>query len=292
LLDALRDADADVRSAAAEALAAVDPGEVAGPVGLLHASDARVRASAAETLGHMGERAAPAAHDLARSVSDTHDVVRSTALEALARIGPAAESVVGVVLDATSRPSARERCAAVRAAAAIGPGRPDCLRAVLHALDDGDVAVRSEAVMALAQIGRVGESAATAVDRIILALADTDLRDVAALALRTLGPTAAGAVPALIRELGRSDVASVHRLALALAAIGPPALAPLLWAAGCRNARARSGAAIALGALGDPAARGAVRALRRDVSPEVRAVAELAWTLLPESVPASDAVDG
>ena len=85
------------------------------------------------------------------------------------------------------------------------------------------------------------------------------VRMVAAAVLRYMGAPGQTAIPALIKAL--SDTNPVHDMAAsALARMGPPALSPLIAALNDENPSIRSGAAAALGQMGE-AATDAVPAL-------------------------------
>lgn len=91
--------------------------------GLLRAlqrGDARTRARAADDLGHLGAKAAPAVNALIAALRDAHASVRSSASLALGNIGTLHESVVPLLTKAL-----KDRSEDVRYAAALALSRID-----------------------------------------------------------------------------------------------------------------------------------------------------------------------
>jgi HEAT repeat protein len=92
------------------------------------------------------------------------------------------------------------------------------------------------------------------------------------------GRTAAAALPAIVRELGRAETAPRRRLARAVAQLGPlaePAVPALALALADPDAEVRFWSATALARVGAPAAtaRAALEVLRSDPDPDVRLAA-------------------
>lgn len=146
-------------------------------------------------------------------------------------------------------PLLRNRSPERRYEAAIALGRTGdqaAVPALKEALSDPDPGVRW---MSLESLGAIGGPALPVLIG-LLDSDDVDLRWGAAVALGDIGDPAA--VGPLVRALGDSDRYVRTRAALALAAIGVPALPSLAAAAGNRDAGVRWAAALALGKIRSP----------------------------------------
>jgi HEAT repeat protein len=265
LLEALHDADADVRWAAAAALERIgDAAAVPGLLEALHDADADVRWAAAAALERIGDAAA--VPGLLAALRDANAGVRRAAAEMLGQIGDAA--AVPGLLHALRDAEARVRKAAAKALGQIGDAT--AVPGLLHALGDTAWLVRAAAAEALGRIG------APAVPGLLQALgdADADVRRAAA-ALGEIGDAAA--VPGLLAALGDADEDVREAAAAALGQIGDAAAVPGLLAA-LRDAYGwvRWAAAKALGEIGAPAVPGLLAALG-DADADVRRAA--AWAL-------------
>ena len=176
-------------------------------------------------LNALGRAAVPA---LVRALDDPHARVRRTAASSLGRIGsPAAEAVPA--LEARLRDEDRfVRAASAGALASLGSSAGTAVPALIQALQDEEKQVRWGAAEAL---GRLGPSAEAAVPALIETLHDQDrfARESAATALGMIGEKAQHAVPALIDAAADLGVAAIE----GLAGIGPkavPAIPTLLEA--------------------------------------------------------------
>ncbi|TAJ43675.1 HEAT repeat domain-containing protein [Methanofollis fontis] len=124
LLEALRDPDMGVRSAAAQALARIGTQALTVLIPTLRDPDWRIRYRAAEALGEIGDPRAVS--PLIRSLSDEKDHVRYMSAKALGQIGdPAA-------IDALSR-TLHDQNPPARKAAALALGRIGGAEAALEA---------------------------------------------------------------------------------------------------------------------------------------------------------------
>ena len=115
------------------------------------------RLAATDTLGGLGEKAAPALDALLRALGDEAEAVRLNAAYALGAVGAAA---VGPLLAALDDEREHEREHAAYALGAVGEEAVDALVA---ALNDERTHVRGFAAYALGDMGaRAGAAAATA----------------------------------------------------------------------------------------------------------------------------------
>ena len=241
LLAALRDAEEDVRRAAAEALGEIgDAAAVPGLLAALRDADADVRREAAWALGRIGDAAA--VPGLLAALRDADADVRWAAAAALGRIGDAA-AVLGLVA-ALRDADERVREAAAWALRKIGDAA--VVPGLLAALRDADADVREAAAWAL---GKIGDAAA--VPGLLAALrdADADVREAAARALGEIGDAAV--VPGLLAALRDADERVREAAAAALGQIGAPAVPGLLAALRDADWNARRAAAEALGQIKD-----------------------------------------
>ena len=274
LLAALRDANAGVRRAAAEMLGQI--GDAAAVPGLLQAlgnANADVRWAAAAALGQIGD--ATAVPGLLHALGDTAWLVRAAAAEALGRIGaPAVPGLLAALGDA----NADVRKEAARALGQIGDAA--VALGLLQALRDADADTCRMVARALGQIGDK-----VAVPGLLRALCDArvGVRVAAAEALGQIGDAAA--VPGLLAALRDADKLVRETTAAALGRIGAPAVPGLLRALVDDDADVRESAAKALGQIGTPAVPGLLHALG-DTAWWVRAVAAAALrNLLPNAPP-------
>ncbi len=244
LVAALTDPAANVRAAAALALGLLGPGTPGAGVALAealkdgHAEDAAAAATALGNLGADAEAAVPVLVDLARGTDPT---LRRRAVDVLARIGPAARSAAPVLLEVLRAADPLLRRDAARGLVCAGPQAGAPVAALVEALR------------------HTGDHA------------DRPVRAWACLSLAAIGPRARAAVPDLIAAL-RDDEVNVRASAgLALARIGPPAVAELVAALGHLDPRVRTEAARALGGMGAGAWRALdrLRAALRDEDPDV-----------------------
>jgi HEAT repeat protein len=265
LLEALHDADADVRWAAAAALERIgDAAAVPGLLAALRDANAGVRRAAAEMLGQIGDAAA--VPGLLHALRDAEARVREAAAKALGQIGDA--TAVPGLLAALGDADADVRRAA---AAALGEIGAPAVPGLLAALGDADADVRRAAAAALGEIGD-----AAAVPGLLAALgdADEDVREAAAAALGQIGDAAA--VPGLLAALRDADWRVRRAAAAALGEIGDAAVPGLLQALGNANANVRQAAAWALGWIGDAAAVPGLLAALGDADADVRRAAAAA----------------
>jgi HEAT repeat protein len=209
---ALDDADAEVRARAAlVAGRGRQPGIEARLCTLVADSETRVRAAAAEALGHLGAPlSARGAQALERALTDVESEVRGAALVALGRLPR--ERALGAQVAIAARLDDDTASVRQRAAEVLGQlGDRRAVFALIARLGDPAREVRQEVVDALAQLG--DERAATAIGRLVRDPSE-DVQVHAIEALGALGSRAA--VPALIELVERGTVAQRGRAAVAL----------------------------------------------------------------------------
>ena len=233
--------------------AAEPPADVAKLAEQLAASDRDTRREAGYRLEKLGPAAKAALPALIRAVGDSDKQVWANALAAIAAIGPdAAEAIPQLVDSFDSRKGSdyRQR------------DQSQKLMRAAHAL------------------ARIGDAARPALIEALKA-DDTGLRLGAAKALGGMAAHAGDAVPALIENLGHSDEELRNEVIETLALIGQDAVAPLSKSLTQPEARLRSGAVRALGAIG-AAATDAGPALLAQLSAEKEnAVRAAILTALP-----------
>ncbi len=282
-LEALRDADADVRSSAAWALGEIKEGTPAVVAGLLEAlrdADADVRRSAAGALGEIKEGTPAVVAGLLEALRDAEAYVRSSAAGALGKIGTPA--VVAGLLEALRDADADVRRSAAGALGKIGT--PAVVAGLLEALRDAEAYVRSSAAGAL---GKIGTPAVVAGLLEALRDADADVRRSAAGALGKIGTPAV--VAGLLEALRDAEAYVRRSAAWALGKIGTPAVvAGLLEALRDADADVRRSAAGALGEIkeGTPAVVAGLLEALRDADADVRRSAAGALGEIKEGTPA------
>jgi HEAT repeat protein len=256
LAGALKDADANVRWAAAESLGRIGPSAKAAVTDLAAVlADKEIRSIAADALGSIGKEAKPAVPALVRIVKEEKEPsLRMTAGVALARIDPpSAGPAAPIFAEALRHPDGRVRHDASIMLRELGPaGReatpilaellrdkaqyarqiaanavcysrdPQAVPALVQALDDAEISVRSTAAMAL---GFVGPDATAAIPALQAKLKDADIgtRIVSAEALWKITKDEERTVPVLIEALRHKNTYMVGLSTGILARMGPAA---------------------------------------------------------------------
>jgi len=260
----LKDKDRDARQAAVMSLGRIgDPKVIEPLVVALTDENEGVRAAAAAALRKIDKewehsdgahRAVPALQQLTKS---TVYWIRQTATDTLAKIGEAVP-VIPETLTAFADPvQARKQMA---------------LETLLAALSDSDRDLRQAAAESL---GRMGEARATASLTVTLDDYDEWVRRAGAQALEALKwqPAEPGQKARLLVNLLKWDEA---------AALGAPAVEPLITALRGKTGAVREAAALALGKVGDARAVDPLVACVRDNFnyPSVRSAAAVALSAL------------
>ncbi|HXT50015.1 MAG TPA: HEAT repeat domain-containing protein [Thermoanaerobaculia bacterium] len=244
------------------------PAAASALIGALRDDDAGVRAAAAEALRKRGETAAVPA--LVAALSDEEAAVRANAVEALGELGDgrALDGLLTALGDANAEVRAR-------AASALGElhdahGRTAdaqrMARALAGLLGDGSVEVRKNAVHALSQL-----ETARPIEAMLAATKDVDA-EVRQQAVHSLGEfEAREAAPQLVALLGDPDAEVRHAAAHALGELQHTAAAPqLARLLTDRDPDVRQAAAQSLGELGLHQAPPELLAALRDGNADVR----------------------
>ncbi|MCB9548503.1 MAG: HEAT repeat domain-containing protein [Myxococcales bacterium] len=222
LSDALRDSDARVRSAAAEAAAGFEaPAAALRDALRVSLSDPSpdVRLFAAEAVTGLPD--AGNVRPLLPLLADPLPDVRAAAAEALTahgRFAAEAHEALRVRLRQDEAPEVRAHAA--RALGRLGSTAPPILEALATASQEPQSSVRREAREAL---GLLGPGAAAALPALRAGLADREdeaARAAAAWALGRLGPKAQPAVPELVQAALNDHALVADEAILALARIG------------------------------------------------------------------------
>jgi HEAT repeat protein len=240
LIQALGDADWNVRRAACEALGEIgDASAVPALIQALGDWAESVRRAACEALGEIGDASAVPA--LLQALGDKNEDVRRAACEALIQIGAPA---VPALTQAISEWDADMRCAACWVLGEIGDFR--AAPVLVHALKNMET--RAAAHKAIVKLGE------PAVAELVQGLGDWN----AAVRLAVCGALgeiqSVQSVPALIQALGDVDRYVRSSACEALVKIGAPAVPELIRALCSSNWMVREGACKALGRIGQPQA--------------------------------------
>ena len=246
LITALDDADQQVWSRSASALAGIGPpaepaipklvaglpgggqrgyrygyalsqiGPAALPVLLetLKAEQPPARGGAARSLGWMGPSATPAVPPLLELLDDPDTAVAQLSAEALGRIG-----VVPSLVETLAHESAARRRGAAYALGHMSTPPLKALPALLEVFQDGDEKVRVEALLT---VGGFGNAMVPHLTQLVAALADPQphVRDAAVAALTRAQPHSLPAVPLLVSQLGHERPEVVLTAARALGRFG------------------------------------------------------------------------
>ncbi len=228
---ALSDEDGFVRSAAAEALAAVakaPPEEAIGPLTqLLRADSATLRAAALSVLGRTGD--ARVAKDILPLVSDPDTTVQAAAIVALGHLSLAADQSLPVLEAIAKRTGDPAQAVAIEALGQLGSAAHRTTDTLARLALDSQ---QSEAVrkLAIETLPRVGPSDQGAVDLFVKALDDPQwsVRQAAAVQLGRIGAPATRAVPGLLQRLENSQDRDFAANAIRQIDAAPPEAVPLL----------------------------------------------------------------
>ena len=191
-------------------------------IAALRDPDAALRLAAAEAVDRFGPRARDAIPALVQALGDRSDVVRTAAAVSLGGFGPLAKAAVPALRLLLRDAGAAVRLSAAEALARIKP-RKECVPNLLEGLRGQNGFMSDRTVRAL---GFLGSHAEAAVPDLIEWIPESglswDLHEPVAAALIRIGPTA---VPFLVEVL-RSDSPRVRAAAAAiLGRIGPRAAA-------------------------------------------------------------------
>jgi HEAT repeat protein len=286
LMADLKNADAQVRSRAAQTLGAMGPkAKMAVPAlgGLLKDKDELPRRFALQALAKIGPDASPAADDLLAVLKDSDANVRQEAAKALGKIGPTIKAkAFGPLAKSLDDKERSVRLAAVEAIASLGPLDPADLPVVLKVLQGGDDEIKGYAAKAL---GQFSTSAKDVVPALIDAYKSTRAVQLQAAVLASLahfGEEAKVALPQVSDALKSGNADLIRPASRVAAGIGTDAqkLVPELAAAlDGRDPVTRKEVLGALVKLG-PLAKEAVQALSRGLAEKDREARNLTLSVL------------
>jgi len=235
LVEALKDKDEHVRQQAAVALVQIGPPTVAALIEALKDKEESVRQQAAIALGRIGPDAKAAVPALVKAMKDKDRVVRQQAAKALAQIGlEGLEPKVAVtaLVEGLKDKDRIVRQQAAKALGQIGPEAKAAVPALMRILSKDDDQVRLQAIESLGLMGSEAEIAILPLARMLIGpsadfriqasralgrigppaisalvetLKDVNGRQVAVVALGSIGPEAKGAIPALLQALKAKD---------------------------------------------------------------------------------------
>ena len=223
-------------------------------------ADEEVRQAAAKALGSIGVDAKAAAPDLMNALNDPSEVVRVQTINALPNLGSEAKAAIPELIPALSDSSRSVRLAAIEALARFGQDAKPAVPSLAQLLSDPDRQIRLNTTTALS---RIGADASAAVPELTRALATSDrtTRYWAAIALGKIGTHAKSAVTELTKALSDSDKDVRSKAAASLGKIGleaRSALSELVKALKDENSDVRLNSASAIdhisGSLQDKAA--------------------------------------
>jgi HEAT repeat protein len=148
----LKDADAEARATAADALASF--GEPALPALMTALGDPELRGYALAGIGRIGAKAKQAVPLIASAIGDSSPDLRREALFVLAAVGPDAAPATPIVVKVLENdPSPEVRHAAVFALGQIGPAARMAGPALHKTLQSSELPLASVSAWALAKIG-------------------------------------------------------------------------------------------------------------------------------------------
>jgi len=288
LTEALKDSNRVVRVAAAQSLAGMESltaADVPMLLGLLKHQDSEARIAAAHALGHLGDKAKTAVPGLIKAFESSDPALRGASIEALAKMGSNAKDAVPVFTQALSESDKVVRRNACEGLAKVGPDAKPAVAGLAGLLSDSDKQVKKNAVVALGKIGPGAKDAVVTLGEVLNK--DSTIRIEVLVALGEIGPAAKAAVPNILAVFGGVDGQVgdkvIHlRAAQTIGKIGKDAVPDLVNALRNDNNLVRIGAAMSLGEVGPPAKKLASRELARhaqaDLDPQVRQVAQLAYS--------------
>jgi len=159
---------------------------------LLRDDDAKVREAAAQAVGQMGAAALPALREM---LAHSDKYVRRNAVWAMGKLGVEAKPALDALCRALKDADPRTASGAAQAIGNMGEIAVDGIPALTEAMRGTNIVLCRLAAKALSQIGKPAVSTLVA----HLQHADPFVRGEAALAIGWLGPAARAAVPYLIQ---------------------------------------------------------------------------------------------
>lgn len=220
LINFIKRKDRNIRYSATETLGKIGKPAIPVLMEILHDEDEVVRSSAITALGMIGEKATSAIPEITKKLQDSSIIVRRSAAEALGKIGTTSTHDIPALIKSLKEKDNRIQKAATESLIKIGKQAiPDLVEMV----SDSDYIIRRKIIEI---IGEIGESAVSAIPRLIEVLKDENERvckPYAARALGKIGQKTARTVPILIETL--NDKSEYLRIATmeALLLLGPKA---------------------------------------------------------------------
>lgn len=224
LVAALKDDDAKVREAAAQAVGLMGPDALPALTGMLAHHDKYVRRNAVWALGKLGAVARPALRDLCHALKDADPRTASGAAQALGNMGGVAGEAVAPLAEAMRGTNIVLCRLAAKALSQIGP--PALATLIAH-LQHTDPFVRGESALALGWMGAQAKSAVPFLAQVVR------------------GPRGFEEKAAAAKKSSDSFFSGT----------ATPTVSPTADAAGSAEDNCRVYAAQALGRIGPPAAR-------------------------------------
>jgi len=174
LVGVLRDDEAKVREAAAQAVGQMGPEALPALTGMLTHTDKYVRRNAVWALGRLGPVARPALPALCRVLADPDPRTASGAAQALGNMGAAGAEAVGPLAEAMRGTNIVLCRLAAKALSQIGP--PALATLITH-LQHTDPFVRGESALALGWMGPAGRPAVSFLAQAVRGRGSHSLRD-------------------------------------------------------------------------------------------------------------------
>ena len=221
-------------------------------VAALKDDDAKVREAAAQAVGQMGPEALPA---LAGMLDHTDKYVRRNAVWAMGKLGPAARVAIRDLCQALKDADPRTASGAAQALGNMGPAGAEAVPPLAEAMRGTNIVLCRLAAKALSQIGPPALSTLIA----HLQHSDPFVRGESALALGWMGERARAAVPFLAQVVrgprGADRRAEKPKSDSVFSGAATPPVVPTPEASGTAEDNCRVYAAQALGRIGPPAAK-------------------------------------
>jgi HEAT repeat protein len=180
----------------------------------LKSADEKTKIGAINQLGAEGEQAAAAVAPLTELLKDPSPKVRAHAVRALGAIGSPAKPAVAALAELLKDPDESVRRQIVSAIRAIHPGPQVTIPLCVKLLEDSDPGVRVRILNTIAEAGT------EAVPGLTVALKNEKAAYWACIILRSIGPSAKDAVPALAETIKNPQPQIRREAILALGAMG------------------------------------------------------------------------
>lgn len=280
LVKLLDDPNATVAMHAADALGLMGPAAAPATgdlVQTLKHQDEQVAAHAAQALGAISANAETVVPALTDQLGSQSEIIRVASAFALGRFGEAAKSAVPGLANRLSDPSVDVRVAAAQTLGSIGPDAAGAVPQLEKAMDD------SAGIVTLSAFEALGAIKGPAVSVLAKRLSDPAFLPLAAAVLGQMGADASPATSALVKQLKSTDDQEAQfEILVALGSIGPKAAAAvpdLMDLAKAGKESSRRGAIYALAKIGDDKAIPVFQAnLRNAADPLLQRVS--AWGLV------------